>query len=208
MRVEFVKRSVELFITKERLNINPKKIYQSDGYAVQELLKIAQRLYKAQQMSNSNNDLSFDQNLKLKLQNLKNLKLESQEITESGAKLYNLLGQEEDLKKARENALIFLDNINKQNDHDSNFIKNSVKNLIENQKLQINSTQIMVENLKGDESKLEEKIRIKQTELEKVESRVKSLQSVRPAFMDELERLQIELEELYSDFVIKYRNLD
>jgi clusterin-associated protein 1 len=66
----------------------------------------------------------------------------------------------------------------------------------------------MVENLKGDESRLTEKLAKKQSELSIIEKRVKSLQSVRPPFMDELERLQAELEFLYKDYVTKYRNLN
>mmetsp|Transcript_114479 Transcript_114479/g.246089 ORF Transcript_114479/g.246089 Transcript_114479/m.246089 type:complete len:105 (-) Transcript_114479:473-787(-) len=103
---------------------------------------------------------------------------------------------EEDLKKARENALSFLENITKQGDGENNWIKNSVVNLVENQRNQIQQTEKMVENLKSDETKLDDKIKKKQNELTVIEKRVKSLQSVRPAFMDELERLQFELEEL------------
>jgi len=74
-----------------------------------------------------------------------------------------------------------------------------VENLVENQRSQIINTEKMVENLKGDESRLTEKLSKKQNELSIIEKRVKSLQSVRPPFMDELERLQAELEFLYKD---------
>jgi len=35
-------------VSKGRLKINPKRLYQADGYAVQEILKISTFLYKAQ----------------------------------------------------------------------------------------------------------------------------------------------------------------
>jgi len=166
---------------------------------VQELLKIAHRLHKAQKICGSDTSTSIDRNLKMKLQNVKQMKSQAQEITDSGAKLYSLLGQEEDLKKARENALTFLENLSKQGDGENNWIRNSVENLVENQRSQIINTEKMVENLKGDESRLTEKLSKKQNELSIIEKRVKSLQSVRPPFMDELERLQAELEFLYKD---------
>lgn len=74
-----------------------------------------------------------------------------------------------------------------------------MENLVESQRSQILNTEKMVENLKGDEARLSEKLTKKQGELSIIEKRVKSLQSVRPPFMDELERLQAELEYLYKD---------
>jgi len=94
----------------------------------------------------------------MKLQNVKQMKAQAQEITDSGAKLYTLLGQEEDLKKARENALSFLENLSKQGDGENNWIKNSVENLVESQRSQILNTENMVENLKGDEARLGDKL--------------------------------------------------
>jgi hypothetical protein len=37
---------VTLFTTKARIKLNPKKLYQADGEAVQEILKITTILYK------------------------------------------------------------------------------------------------------------------------------------------------------------------
>lgn len=39
---------VTLFTTKARIKLNPKKLYQADGEAVQEILKITTILYKVQ----------------------------------------------------------------------------------------------------------------------------------------------------------------
>jgi len=45
-RVEFIKTIVTLFSTKARIKLNPKKLYQADSEAVQEMLKIVVLLYK------------------------------------------------------------------------------------------------------------------------------------------------------------------
>ena len=45
-RVDFIKAITTLFTTKARLKINPKKLYQADNAAVQEMLKITTVLYK------------------------------------------------------------------------------------------------------------------------------------------------------------------
>lgn len=45
-RVEFLTGIANLMATKARLKLNTKKLYASDGRAVQELLKLATLLYK------------------------------------------------------------------------------------------------------------------------------------------------------------------
>jgi clusterin-associated protein 1 len=46
-RVNFIRGVCMLFLSKARVKLNPKKLYQADGNAVQELLKAATMLYKA-----------------------------------------------------------------------------------------------------------------------------------------------------------------
>merc|ERR1712025_517877 len=45
-------------------------------------------------------------------------------------------------------------------------------------------------------------------ELERHEKRLKSLESVRPAFMDEYEKLEVDLKREYEVYLEKFRNLD
>eukprot|EP00826_Nyctotherus_ovalis_P022616 TRINITY_DN17492_c0_g1_i4.p1 TRINITY_DN17492_c0_g1~~TRINITY_DN17492_c0_g1_i4.p1 ORF type:complete len:211 (+),score=107.95 TRINITY_DN17492_c0_g1_i4:122-754(+) len=66
----------------------------------------------------------------------------------------------------------------------------------------------MLENLKADEGTLEQKIKRKSDELERAEKRLNSIKDVRPAFMDEYEQLEKELEMLYTIYVEGVRNLD
>lgn len=51
-----------------------------------------------------------------------------------------------------------------------------------------------MDNVASDEANLEAKIEKKQLELDRNKKRLRSLQSVRPAFMDEYEKLEQELE--------------
>lgn len=59
-----------------------------------------------------------------------------------------------------------------------------------------------------DEKNIESKIRKKQEELERTEKRLRSLENVRPQFMDEQEKLERELQRHYDIYMEKYRNLD
>ena len=55
-----------------------------------------------------------------------------------------------------------------------------------------------MDNISSDEANLQAKIEKRKSELERNQKRLKSLESVRPAFMDEYESLEKDLQELYS----------
>jgi clusterin-associated protein 1 len=105
-RVNFIRQVCQLFASKARIVLNPKKLYEASGYAVKELIKVATMMYKAMQSSDSfleDEDMGsttsmMDFNMSSKLHNLKAARQLATEITESGAKLFDLLGHERDLK--------------------------------------------------------------------------------------------------------------
>lgn len=66
----------------------------------------------------------------------------------------------------------------------------------------------VVVNLEKDEKVLDEKIKRQTQALEKEEKRLKTLKEVRPAYQDDYERLEQELERLYGIYLEKFRNLD
>jgi len=65
-----------------------------------------------------------------------------------------------------------------------------------------------VSHLEKDQRTLDEKIRKKNIEVERSEKRLKLLTNMKPAYMDEYERLESELEKIYEIFIEKFRNLD
>ena len=98
-RVNFIRSVCQLFASKARITLNPKKLYEGQGYAVKEMLKIAQMMYKAMQSSSGTGEEEdigggalMDFNMNSKLHNLKAARQLATEITESGAKLFDLLG--------------------------------------------------------------------------------------------------------------------
>lgn len=108
-RVIFIKTAALFMIQKARIKVNPKKLYQADGYAVQEMLKISSVLYNAtQQNEETSDDIDDTMNLKAITQNVNNKLNEMQfsralatEITERGASLYDLLGKEVEYRVCR-----------------------------------------------------------------------------------------------------------
>jgi len=122
-----------------------------------------------------------------KLNSIKSCRSLASEITDSGAKLYDLLGRENELKVSRQKAIQFLDNISRNLDSNAEqeYIEKCIKDLIIQQKEQLTQMEKMVRSLEQDEKNLESKIKKRGGELERAEKRMKSLQHVRPAFMDE-----------------------
>jgi len=123
-RISFIRQVCLLFASKARITLNPKKLYEASGMAVKELLKVAEMMYKAMQSSadmcgecgEDDGAVGMDFNMSSKLHNLKAARQLATEITESGAKLFDLLGQEKDLKDSRDKALEFLDSISRNLD--------------------------------------------------------------------------------------------
>jgi len=88
-----------------------------------------------------------------KLQSIKSCRSLASEITDSGAKLYDLLGRENDLKVSRQKAIQFLDNISRNLDSNAEqeYIEKCIKDLIINQNEQLAQMVKMVKSLEQDE---------------------------------------------------------
>lgn len=127
---------------------------------------MASMMYKAMQSTESYED-EVDQNTQMldfntssKLHNLKAARQLATEITESGAKLFDMLGQERDLRNAREKALEFLESISRNLDTNSEqqYIEKCIRNIIDVQTSKMDEMQDTVKQLRQDEAELLNKI--------------------------------------------------
>lgn len=200
-------------MSKAQIKLNPKKLYEANGYAVKELLKVATMLNKAMNVSGGDDEevvSNMDFNMNSKLSNLKQARTLANEITETGAKLYDSLGKENELRESREKALEFLDSISRNlgSNTGQEYIEKCIRDLVGGQEQQMGQMAEMIENLKQDERELENKIQRRAAELERSNKRLKSIEQVRPEFMDEYEKLEQEIEKYYNMYIEKFRNLD
>ena len=200
-RVLFVKSVVQFLAEKADIKMNPRKLYGADGYAVKEVLKLSSLLYTAVQTESNPDDEENEvvTDFSLKLSDLKRCRQLANDITSRGAALYDLIGREIDLKDQRKAALA--------NTFDLTEMEESVTEAIRGGEEEISEMLSKLENAAGDDSNLRGKIEKKQAELERSEKRLKSLQSVRPAYMDEFERLEADLKQQYEMYVEKFRNM-
>ncbi|KAG8145511.1 hypothetical protein E2320_012035, partial [Naja naja] len=182
--------------TKAHIKLNTKKLYQADGYAVKELLKITTVLYNAMKSKGMESTAmgeedvgKFKFDLGSRISDLKTARQLASDITSKGASLYDLLGKEVMLRELRTEAIGRPLEIN------------------ETEKEQVQKINDMLNNVAADEASLEAKIEKRKSELERNHKRLQTLQSVRPAFMDEYEKIEEELQKQYSCYVEKFRNL-
>lgn len=206
-RIIFIKSVAEFMATKAHIKLNTKKLYQADGYAVKELLKVTSVLYNAMktnvmnQAENADDDdstpVSFD--ISSRINELKEARRLASEITVKGAGLYDLLGKEVDLREQRTVVIAKQLEINE--------VEMSLGASIKAVEHEIKKTLHMLDNVASDEANLEAKIEKKKNELERNQKRLQTLQSVRPAYMDEYEKLEEDLQKLYDSYMIRFRNL-
>jgi clusterin-associated protein 1 len=208
-RVEFLTGIANLMATKARLKLNTKKLYASDGRAVQELLKLATLLYRA--IKSTHTQLNTDEPPpQIKVSDVKAARLLASEITHSGTKVYDLLADEAVGRQDRARAIRFLDQAASSTDgsREQAYVERSIRELIDTSKQSVEDMKKECEELEADERNIDSKIKKKQEELDRTEKRLRSLDNVRPQFMHEVEKLEIDLQKHYDIYMEKYRNLD
>ncbi|XP_054646584.1 clusterin-associated protein 1 homolog isoform X2 [Dunckerocampus dactyliophorus] len=205
-RVFFIKAVAQFMATKAHIKLNTKRLYQADGYAVKEMLKITSVLYSAMKtkqmgledrVEEDSSKFKFD--ISSRISDLKEARQLASEVTSKGASLYDLLGKEVELREKRTAAIARPLEI----DGTERALRAAIKEALET----VEKTKEMLNNIVSDEASLDVKIEKKQQELERSRKRLQTLQSVRPAFMDEYEKIEEELQKQYEVYVAKFKNL-
>ena len=109
-RVAFLKSVAEQLLVKARVKLNLKNLYSSNGFAVRELLKVAQLLHEAHKNASadaedSDETLPADIGPGHKFADVKLTRSLSADITKYGARLHELLGQHAEAKENAARAL-------------------------------------------------------------------------------------------------------
>ncbi|XP_061556813.1 clusterin-associated protein 1 homolog [Phycodurus eques] len=203
-RIFLIKTVAQFMATKAHIKMNTKRLYQADGYAVKEMLKITTVLYnamKTKQMTLGDRveeDTKFKFELGTRISDLKAARQLASEATSKGASLYDLLGKEVDLRKLRTAAIARPLEINET----EKALRHAIKEVLES----VEKTKIMMRNVVSDVASLDAKKEKKHWQLEMNQRRLQTLQSVRPLFMDEYEKIEEKLEEQYKLQVENFAN--
>ncbi|XP_067369412.1 clusterin-associated protein 1 homolog isoform X3 [Channa argus] len=192
--------------TKAHIMLNTKHLYQGDGHAVKEMLKITSVLHSAMktaqmslgnQTEEDNSKFKFD--LSSRIPELKEARQLASEITAKGASLYDLLGKEVELREKRNAAIARPLDINET----EKVLKAATKEVLES----VEETKETLSKVVSDEISLDAKIEKKQQELERNRKRLQTLLRVRPTWMDEYEKIEEDLQKQYDIYVKTFRNL-
>ncbi|XP_077568590.1 clusterin-associated protein 1-like isoform X2 [Stigmatopora nigra] len=205
-RIFLIKTVAQFMAAKAQIKMNTKRLYQADGYAVKEMLKITSVLYNAMKtkqmtlgdrMEEDNTKFKFE--LGSRISDLKAARQLASEATSKGASLYDLLGKEVDLRKLRTAAIARPLEISET----EKALRHAIKEVLES----VEKTKVMMKNVVSDVASLDAKKKKKQLQLEMNQRRLQTLQSVRPLFMDEYEKIEEKLEEQYKLQVENFANL-
>merc|ERR1712054_258788 len=125
-------------------------------------------------------------------------------ITECGLRLFELLKNEADNKMVRGQAI----NLLYSGGLDMDKVELEINSMTTNLREESERMEDLCKKLQEDEDSLTEKITKKQSDLDRCKKRLKDLENVRPAFMDEFEKLEQELEKYYTVYIEKFRNVE
>lgn len=202
-RVVFFRRVCEAALAKARIRLNMKKLYQADGYAVQELLKLA-NLLKQGTVLREENEAEYaplqQQIMSRSHQEAKITRQLCSDLTTDGNRLFHLVESEMTNRGARERILTQATEIGD--------FERRLRDLVVNVSAEVDTTQNKNSQLTNDQTTLEGKIDNKKAQLERQNKRLKSLQAVRPAFMEEFEKFEAELHQHFVVYLEQYRNLE
>lgn len=131
---------------KTNVKLNTKKLYQADGYAVKEMLKMTVLLYEAQSSGgveqnrpgSNQNALNFD--ISDKINELKTTRQLASQLTINGATLFDLLGREVELREIR--------NTKVARQFDTSEIEVALKDVIGGTRKEIDETRKQIDNVK------------------------------------------------------------
>ena len=128
------------------------------------------------------------------------------EITEISTRLSILMRNEDQDGKERTNVLQFLNSTLEDEHHDH--VESSISRILQSTNCAVERLDKQCKILISNQQGMEEKIRKKTLDLERTSKRLESLKHVRPAYMDEYEQLEEELQVEYERYVVRLRNKD
>ena len=220
-RVFFLQSVGRVMYTKARVKLNLKRLYAADGNAVKELLKVAKLLDDANKIANdilstggpggspgyslgtsSSSSLPPpDLSLNTKMNNVKQARALSQDIIAIGARLHDALLQEPEMGRARTKAIT-------DQSVDSANVQRQLREMLEGVNNACEGLQSQLGSLEEEVKHVRDKVEKKGREFERAQQRLAALQAVKPAYMEEYERLQMELQGLYLQYAERQRNID
>ncbi len=211
-RVAFLNGIASEIANRMNVSLDRRNLYAADDRAVKELVKVATILDEAMALAEDEASTLSEEEIQPEatLAAAKRARSLVGEITEISARLSGVLENEGEDGKERTKALRFLNSvpgISGDSSQRDQHINSNLASLLESTNAAVDrlgkQCKIMISNQRG----MEEKIRKKTIDLERNSKRLESLKNVRPAYMDEYEKLEEELQVEHERYVVRLRNV-
>ncbi|CAJ1009192.1 putative Clusterin-associated protein-1 [Leishmania naiffi] len=202
-RVTFFKQVCEVTLAKGRIKLNVKKLYQADGHAVQEMLKLANVLKKAMRATDAEEPDFTALHQMAAQKNVSDAKAVQQlcsELTTDGSSLFFLVEAELNSRGDRQRILSRATEVGE--------FERRLRELLTNVAQEVDQYQQSIVNLSADETNLEQKIENKKAHLERAQKQYKSAMATNPAFLKEYENHEKKLQAQFVNYLEQYRNLE
>jgi clusterin-associated protein 1 len=196
-RVEFVRSIVQQMAIRSGIRLNPRKLYSSDRMAVRELLKLANPIYQG---ITAIDERTSTEGSKAKLPPLAKISQLSASVPRHSVELYDQLQSELTIRDHRSKILSTMPPLDE--------VEKSVLSAVDSAGTRLETLTKEIDRLNNDEDALRSKIKQRRQEWERQSKRLMSVSTTRPAFMDEYELLEQELQELFRVHFQHYRNVD
>ena len=181
------------------IKLNPRKLYASNCATAKELLKVTSALLNSPQnvQQDERQAINFEDSISNdEIRKIRNL---STELTGHGVNMYDLISKETTNKESRSHYSKPLE---------LNIVEKLLKQSISTLKSQLATGKSTVETQVTEKSNLDSKIQRKESELERTTHRLTTLQRIRPAYLEEFERIEVQMKELYSQYTMRIRCYD
>jgi clusterin-associated protein 1 len=181
------------------IKLNPRKLYASNCATSKELLKVTAALLNSPQnlqqdeaqVINFEDSISNDE-----IRKVRNL---STELTGHGVNMYDLIAKESVNKESRSHFSKPLE---------LNVVEKLLKQSILTLKNQLSAARSTIESQHTEKANLDSKIQRKESELERTNHRLATLQRIRPAYLEEFEKIEVQMKDLYSQYTMRIRCYD
>ena len=196
-RVDFVKSIVQQLAKTSAIRINPRHLYASDRFAVRELLKLAAPMYQGLSTTDAigitkskpGQSPTTDKILKM-----------SEKIPKIALELYDELETELSIRDTRNQIISTMPPLDQ--------LEKDVSAAVDSAAARLDVLTRELDKLNSDSEALKSKIAQRKHELERQSKRLLSVQTIRPAFMDDYEELEQDLSVLFKEYSQQYRNVD
>ncbi|OHS95450.1 clusterin associated protein [Tritrichomonas foetus] len=201
-RVEFIRSIVQQMAIKSGIRMNPRKLYGADRFAVREMLKVAAPIYKGVSATLAINQIQHENRDQGKADppSAKKISQLSASVPKHSVELYDELDKELMIRAERMKILSTMPPLDA--------VEKNVLSAVDSAATRLDTLQKELERLSSDEAALQTKIKQRKHEYDRQSKRLMSVQTIRPAFMDEYEGLEQELAELFKVHFQHYRNID